>query len=178
VNRDRSTKTEEVLRRVQHLASSGLYAKAVDFLKSAGCDAQLLNAKGVCLLRAGRFDEAMRLYRGLVLNPGCTWMRSDVPVVYKTNYATALLLGGQPSGCLEILAELRDEQNPTVQRLRAAIRTWESQLSFWQKLNWRFGRIEPANRPVTITFDAGDFEALPVRGDSPPVTPRHTPRAA
>ena len=42
----------------------------------------------------------MRLYYGLVLNPGCTWMRPDLPLVYKTNYATALVLGGNPSGCL------------------------------------------------------------------------------
>jgi len=102
--------------------------------------------------------SALCMYYDLVLNPGCTWMRPDLPTVYKTNYATALLLSGHPSGCLEMLAEIKDEQNPTVQRLRAAIKNWESRLTFLQKLNWWFGHIEPTNRPVTIDFEAGEFE--------------------
>ncbi len=178
MNRDHSTRADEVLQHVQQMATLQHYDKAIDLLKSADRDPQLLNAQGVCLMRLGRFEEAMRLYYGLVLNPGCTWMRPDLPLVYKTNYATALVLGGHPSGCLEILAVLNAEQNPTVQRLRGAIKAWESQLTFWRKLNWRFGRIEPANRPVTVDFEPGEFEPLPARNDSPPVAPRLTPIAA
>lgn len=178
VNADHSSRVNDILQRIQQLAALQRYDDAIDQLEAAGNDRQLLNAKGVCLMRTGRFAEAIRLYRDLVIHSGCTWMRHDVPLVYRTNYATALALGGIPSGCLAILAELKDEQNLTVTNLRAAIRAWESQLSFWQQLNWRLGRIEPVDRPVTVTFEAGEFEPFPSREDSPPVGPRDTPKAA
>jgi hypothetical protein len=56
------------------------------------------------------------------------------------------------------LAEMRDEQHPRVQELRAAIKRWEKTLSFFQWLNWRTGWIEPANRPVTLDFVPGEIE--------------------
>jgi hypothetical protein len=173
-----ATRTDEILQSVQQMASLQHYDKAIDLLNAAGRERQLLNAKGVCLMRLGRFQDAMRLYYSLVLSPGCTWTRPDVPLVYKTNYATALVLGGNLSGCLAILAELNAEQNPTVRRLRGAIKAWESRLTFWQKLNWRFGRIEPAGCAVTVDFEPGEFEQLPARNDAPPVAPRQTPKAA
>lgn len=152
------TRTEETLHRVEKLAASQHYQKAIDLLSAAGCDRQLLNAKGVCLLRLGRNDEAVRVFHDLVLNSGCMWMRPGVPTVYKTNYGTALLLSGHLSGCVDILTEIQDEQNATVQQLRAAIKRWESQLTFWQNLNWRLSGIDPANRPVTIDFVPGEFD--------------------
>ena len=178
MNNEYSTRVDEILHRVRQMAALQHYDQALNYLSSVERARQVLNAKGVCLIRLGRFEEAMRLYYGLVLNPGCTWMRPELPLVYKTNYATALLLGGHPAGCLEILTELNAEQNPTVQRLRGAIKAWESRLTFWQMLNWRFARIEPANRPVKIEFEPGEFELPPAQSDSPPVAPRDAPKAA
>jgi hypothetical protein len=57
-----------------------------------------------------------------------------------------------------MLTEIRDESNPTALRLRAAIVKWESSLSFWQRLNWRWGNIAPANCKVPIDFEPGEFE--------------------
>lgn len=174
-----ATRGDELRHRVEHMVIARQYDKMLDMLKSVWRDRQLLNAKGVCLLRLGRVEEAGRLYYDLVLNPGCTWMRPDLPTLYKTNYATALLLSGHPSGCLEMLAEIKDEQNPTVQRLRAAIKNWESRLTFLQKLNWWFGHIEPANRPVTIDFEAGEFEQVQGADDTPShVSSLHSPNVA
>jgi hypothetical protein len=99
----------------------------------------------------------VRLFRTLVLAPGCTWPRPNLPNVYKTNFATALLLAGHPSGCVEILAEVRDERDAQVQRLRAAIRKWESELSFFQRLNWWVARVEPSGRPVPLEFEPGEL---------------------
>jgi tetratricopeptide (TPR) repeat protein len=138
--------------------TAGEYEKALDLLLAAGKNPRILNARGVCLLRLGRFESAVRALRELVLNPGSTWMRSDLLTVYKTNYATALLLGGHPSGCLDVLREINDESNPTVQRLRAAIERWAASLPFWRRLNWRLGRIEPNNCNVPIEFAPGELE--------------------
>jgi hypothetical protein len=146
-----------VLYRAIETAEAGRCEKALGLLrKAAGRDDRIVNAIGVCLLRLGRYDEAIELFRRLVLAPGCTWMR-PVPIAYKTNYATALLLGRHPAGCVDILGELACEENPTVQALRSAIKRWESQLSFWQRLNWRFGQIEPRNCQVSIDVTPGDF---------------------
>jgi tetratricopeptide (TPR) repeat protein len=168
------SRTDEILRKIEPCVAAGHYAKAVALLSSVGADPQLLNAKGVCLLRMGKYDEAVRLYKNLVLTPGCTWMRRDLPTVYKTNYATALLLSGRPGGSLEMLDEIGDEQNPTVRRLRSAIQHWEARLSLWQRLNWRFGRIAPSNRPLSIDFEAGDFERFSTSQDAPCVGPRRS----
>ena len=133
------------------------YEKALKLATSAGHIPDVRNAKGVCLLRLGRFEEAVAVYRELVVNPGTTSMRPGVPTVYKTNFATALLLAGNVSGCQQTLDEMAEEQHPTVQRLRTAIQRWQKSLSLWQKINWRVGGIEPGNRPATIDFTPGEL---------------------
>jgi tetratricopeptide (TPR) repeat protein len=149
---------DPLLERVMRMAAGGKYQNAIDLLRAqGGRDEHLRNALGVCLLRLGRVEEAIGLYRELVLKPGCTWARPELPAHYKTNYAAALLLGGHVAGCRDVLADLGDDQNRTVQNLRAAIRQWESGLSLWQRLNWKLGGIVPAGRPVTISFEPGDF---------------------
>jgi tetratricopeptide (TPR) repeat protein len=163
---DRGVGDAAVDRALRQMAA-GQYEKALDLLLAAGKNPRILNARGVCLLRLGRFEAAMRALRELVLNPGSTWMRSDLQTVYKTNYATALLLGGHPSGCLDVLREINDEANPTVQRLHAAIERWAASLPFWRRLNWRFGRIEPNNCTVPIDFTPGELDDQPAtRQDS------------
>ncbi len=163
--------SETTLHRVIRHVSAGNYQKALDLLRNAGRDPQLRNAVGVCNLRLGRIDEAIRVYRELVLKAGCTWMRPELPIEYKTNFATALLLGGHPTGALELLSELSAESNPTVQRLRAAMRRWEVSLSFWQRLNWWLGKIEPRNCHIPIDFPPGEFETSVVMPDTPTEKP-------
>ncbi len=116
------------------------------------------NIRGVQFMREGKLDEAISVLRSLVMPPGCTWTRPEAPNVFKRNFATALLLAGHPSGCLELLAEMKDEQHPRVQQIRAAIKRWEKTLSFFQWLNWRTGWIEPENRPVLLDFIPGELE--------------------
>jgi hypothetical protein len=74
--------------------------------------------KAVCLMRLGRFAEAVDILRKLVLNHNCVCLRNDIPLVYKTNFATALLLSGRPGGCQSLLAELKVETNPAAKMAR------------------------------------------------------------
>jgi len=124
------------------------------------------NIRGVQFMREGNIDEAVSILRSLVMPPGCTWTRPDAPNVFKRNFATALLLAGHPSGCLELLAEMRDDQHPRVQQMRAAIKRWEKSLSFFQWINWRTGWIEPANRPVLLDFVPGELEGDAARPET------------
>mgnify|MGYP002624573921 CR=1 FL=1 len=136
--------------------------------KPGGMDLDIVNARGVCLLRTGRYDEAVALYRNLVLQPGCTWMRKDRPLHYKTNFAVALLLSGRPSGCLDMLHELTAEAPPIGDVLRSAIKRWESTLPFWSWLNWKLCGAAPPDRPVCLDFEPGDFgcETVPALAGS------------
>ncbi len=147
-----------VLRRGLRLALAGRYSEALESLSRAGKEPEVINARGVCLLRLGKVDEAIRVYRSLVLMPGCTWMRPELPLIYKTNFATALLLGGSVGGCLEMLIEVQEQEHPSVLRLRSAIKRWERSLTLWQRFNWYCGRLEPRNRPVPIDFAPGEFD--------------------
>jgi Flp pilus assembly protein TadD len=148
-------------------AEADAYAKVCRYLETGKLDealtlarsrhdADMKNAQGVCLMRMGKADEAVRIYRTLVLDNTGLFLRQDLPVVYKTNYAISLLLSGHPAGAIEILKELSEVDHPRVQKLRSAIGGWKSQLNIFQKLGLALG-VEP-KRPVQLEFAPGDLE--------------------
>lgn len=170
---------DAALERIVRHITAGNYPKALDLLRAAPHTPSNRNALGVCLLRMGRIEEALRVYRNFVLAPGCTWMRHDLPTVYKTNFATALLLAGHPNGCLELLAEIHDQSQPAVERLLAVIARWEAGLAFWQRLAWKLGRFEPDNCRVSLEFTPGEFDIAVTPESIPQSTPSalHVPTA-
>jgi len=147
----------KILEQMMFAASSGHYREAAELAGPALTLREIQNAKGVCLLRLGRIEEAIHLFRCLVLTPGSTFVRADLPAYVKLNFATALLMSGHPAGCAQILAEVDETSEPMALRLRGVIRRWVSQLSFWQKLNWWIGRIEPPARRIALDFEPGIF---------------------
>ncbi|MGE3804458.1 MAG: hypothetical protein AB7K24_07280 [Gemmataceae bacterium] len=149
----------DLLRKVDEFLKEGDPGKALDAIakaKSTAASSWITNARGVCQLRLGNAKVALEVFRGLVLATGGILLRGDVPVVFKTNYAVALLLSGNMSGCQGILAEVRNEGHPAVQRLNDAIQHWASRLTFWQRINWYLGG-QPDN-PVDLSFLPGDLE--------------------
>ncbi len=153
-----SSPSQAAYNRVLHHVDNGNYQKALDLLRSAGREPRTQNAVGVCLMRLGHTEEAVRVFRDLVLGPGGFGVKPEIPLIPRVNFATSLLLAGQPAGCLDALAGIGEDTHPSVKRLRAVIKEWERSLSFWQRLNWRFGRIEPRNAPVTFESPPGEFE--------------------
>lgn len=133
------------------------YVDRISKLRARGRDPVSVNELGVCYLRTGEVAEALRLFRGLALKPGCTWERSDIPELYRRNFATALLMSGLPSGCLAVLRELPDQSSPRTQQLYEAVRRWERTLSFWARWDWRWNAIEPKGCHVPIDFEPGEF---------------------
>ena len=73
---------------------------------------------GACPNRATSL--AVDAFRGIALAAGGIHVRSDVPAVFKTNLAVALLMTGNMEGCLSALAEVREE-HPAVRKLKAGI---------------------------------------------------------
>lgn len=149
------------IQRAMHLAERGDCQAALQLLRSHGQDRETLNAIGVCLMRLGQVQEAIKLYRTMVLMPGCTWMRPELPTRYKINFATALLLGGHPAGCLDMLEELKDDPSPMIERLHEAIQQWESTLGLWRWIDWRLCRVEPPQAQIAIDFPPGEFVESP-----------------
>lgn len=145
------------LQRALHFSEAGEPEKAADLLHTAGRHPAVRNALGVALMRMKRYGAAVDVLRDLALQPNCTFVRRDLPLSYKANFATALLLAGYINGCRDVLAEIHEESHPRVQQLRGALRDWEGTLSFWQRLNWRFGQIEPRQRVVTLKFTPGEM---------------------
>jgi hypothetical protein len=147
-----------VLRQANSLIQKKDYTGAANLLASAGRDPQVRNALGVCLMRSGRIDQAVDVFRSFVLMPGSVMERPDVSNACKRNFATALLMKGFPSGALAVLAETREPEHLMEIRLRSAIKQWEKSLSWFRRLDWKMNWIEPRNCHVPIDFEPGEFD--------------------
>jgi hypothetical protein len=153
----------------QSLLAAGEADRALSTLKTASSTDAVTNACGVCLMRMGRAAPALDLFRHLAVSPGCTWMRAETPVIYRSNYCTALILTGHPDGAVELLHSMVEQSHPSVARLQQAVTAWASRLSVLQRLQWKLGLVPET--PVPLDFPPGDIfdpVASPQTVGSPP----------
>lgn len=147
---------QELIDRVQRMLDQGHAKQAFDLINARGAgDASVRNARAVCQLRLGKADEAVRLLREIVLPHGRVDLRTDVPVCFKTNYATALFLSGNVSGGETVLHDLRGAKHPRLADLHRALDGWVASLSYWQRFLRRCGL--PLDKPFSIDFAPGDL---------------------
>jgi hypothetical protein len=147
----------DLLGKVDRLLREGQPGEALDLIARSGVKSPwATSALGVCQLRLGNAKVALDVFRGLALAAGGLSLRRDVPTVFKTNYATALLLLGNLAGGQSALHDAGDDLHPAVVKLREAIRRWAKGLTFWQRLNWWMGG-EPAH-PFALDYPPGDLE--------------------
>lgn len=151
------TASQRAINLALHHLQRHAYQDAVAVLKAAGHEGRVRDLLGVCLMRAGEFDQAKQLYRQLVLVPNSVYPRPEINDACKRNYATALLLAGLPSGALEVLAFCCDVRDPRAVEIRAAIKRWEQSLSWFRRWDWKLNRIEPPHCSVPIEFEAGEL---------------------
>jgi len=145
-----------VIDRARAMLDEGRVQEAHKLLtRQKGNDPAIKNALGVCLMRMGSLQPALSLLRGLVIASNGVTLSSSAPTSFKLNYATALLLNGQITGCSEVLAEIHDNADPTVQQLRGEIRKWKQSLTVWQRLRWIWG--DDIDKPITLGFPAGNI---------------------
>ncbi|REJ90632.1 MAG: tetratricopeptide repeat protein [Planctomycetota bacterium] len=165
------SKSDGLLHKVAQLLSEGQPAQALALLDRSNLNSPaFVNARGVCLMRLTRLDDALRLFRSLVLAPGCMWMKPDLPVIYRTNFATILLLTNHPAGCLDVLREVSERDHPSVIRLKRTLEEWVAGLSWHHWMAWKLG-LEPSV-PVQIDYAPGEVEDPSMRPDTTtPETP-------
>jgi hypothetical protein len=151
-------KAGEVLAVVRKLLNEGKPKDAIDRLRRFGATCpELTNAYGVCFMRAGEMAKAVELYRNLCIGEGGVCLRPDVSIVFKRNFATALLLAGNVAGSLSVLREISREDDPGVVRLRAEIARWKRSLT-WLERCWFAMSGEAPKRPVVLDFPPGDLD--------------------
>jgi hypothetical protein len=136
----------------------GQYEEAVKALRSLPLDWRLRNALGVALMRLDRSREAVEVFRNFVMAPGTSYLRQEVPTLYKFNFATALLLNGNPGGCLNVMSEIGHVDHPQAQLLKRAISQWQRKLPLWARLNWWLYRIQPSHVSVTLDSPPGQLD--------------------
>lgn len=155
---------------VARLADAGHPERSLHLLAAANLSTDATrNARGACQLRLNRIEDAVRTLRTLVLPANCTWMKPELPVVYRTNFITALLLAQQPAGGKELMEQMSEQNHPSVIRLRETLECWEHGLSWWQWFNWKTGLIP--NVPIPLNFIPGEFFELnvPLSKSSPQI---------
>jgi hypothetical protein len=148
--------TVELLHKVEQILREGEPNRALHLIARAKNPSPwAINAQGVCQLRSGNTRVALDVFRSLVLAGGIHF-RTDVPAVFKANFAAAMLLADNVKSGASILTGMRENEHPSVGKLKAAVRRWKQELPLWQKFNWYLGG-EP-NRPFTLDFPPGDLE--------------------
>ncbi|QDV71466.1 hypothetical protein Poly24_52020 [Rosistilla carotiformis] len=148
----------QALHRVASLIQQSDYGEAVEVLRAAGYDNQVRNALGVCLMRLGRSEEAVAVFRQFVLSADGVSEKREICNAYKRNFATALLLKGTPSGALSVLRDTREPEHPMAVCISTAIRNWADSLPWWPRINWKINLLEPANCHVPIDFEPGELD--------------------
>ena len=135
-----------VLTEIQRLLNEDSIKRALELIDASPIRSPwLTNAAAVCLLRLGEPERALSMLRTLVVNG--IYIRTDAPTVFKTNFATALLLSENLDGCRSALAEIKEADHPAVKKINAAIAQWKSQLRPWQRLNLLLGG-QPSARVI------------------------------
>lgn len=136
-----------LLAEVDRLLWAGRAREAVEAVGLSYLSSPLTaNALAVCYLRLGNTARALRLLRHIATDDAGR-LRPDVPTVFKTNLATALVAAGDVAGCLGVLDEIGDEGRPAVRRLRAAAAEWAASPAVWKRCLRRLG-VRPARGPA------------------------------
>lgn len=142
-----------LLDRVEQQLNGGHPRKAMELvLHNSDTSPWIKNALGVCQLRLQHPKAAVDLFRSLAVESG-VFFRKSAPAIFKSNFATALLLSENLNGFLRAMDDLDDVEHPEFVRLRAAIARWYGEMGLWERLCWNVFGIVP--RPLTLDFPPG-----------------------
>lgn len=146
------------LRLVKSLTDKGEYKHALDALSKNTTDHEVLNCRGVCLLRMREFAQAINPLRMVALNSSTFQVREAIPSHIKINFALALFFGGEPAGAMETLSQIKPpEDDPCVMMIRSYAKQWVKQMSLLRRVDWYLNRIAPKQGPSLPDEPVGRF---------------------
>jgi hypothetical protein len=140
---------------IRELLNQNQPAEALKFIDRTGQQSPAMeNAKGVCLMRIGRIEEAVTALRDIVFQ-GHICIPSDSPVLYKINFATAMILSNHKDAALPIINQIDEKEYPYAAKLKEAVRQWAKNLSLSEKCRYHLG-LYP-KKPITLDFQPGEI---------------------
>jgi hypothetical protein len=154
-----------VLDRARQMLDKGQAQAALDVLDSCGQSSRIIqNAKGVCMMRLGRHEPAVKIFRDLVFPGGALAIPDETPTIFRSNYATSLLLVDNIVTGLQMLGQIPDRRHPAVVQLKGAVRSWKRSMSFFARIGLVIG-ITP-RKPFRMDSAPGAL-LIPWNGESP-----------
>lgn len=140
---------------IRELLNQNLPVEALEFIEHIGQKSpDIENARGVCLMRTGKINEAVvvlrdNIYKGHICIP------SDTPVLYKINFVTAMILANNKEAAFPVLTRLNKNEHPYIAKLKDAVNQWVNSLSFFEKLRYKIGSY--SDKPINIDFQPGEI---------------------
>ncbi len=150
----KTAKAPTALQHIRELLDQDRPGEALNFITHAGNDSpEMENARGVCLLRLGRLDEAISVLQDVTFQ-GLPVIPYDAPALFQANFAVAMLRANRDKGAaLEISDRLKGNEHPEAAKLKAAVRQWKKSIGPLGRLRCRVG-LCPA-KPVPLDEHAG-----------------------
>ena len=150
--------TSPLLTQVRDLLDANQPEKALDLLRrSRDVSASVENARAVCLMRLGRSSEALNKLRPFVLQRTGIAVKTDASDTIKANFATALMLERNVSGCQGMLRAVAAQDHPEVRKDLAAIAKWKRELGIVSRLLNAIGIV--SRKPVPLDCPPGMIDA-------------------
>jgi hypothetical protein len=145
-----------LLERVRQMLDDQDVSGAWNLLNNSGQGGQAMqNAKGVCLMRMGKSDLALKILRETVFSQGPYAIPKNTPTVYQSNYVTAMLLQNNVLVAHTLLKDIPDQNHPAVRRLKQAVKNWKRSLPLWRRLVLWTGAFP--DQAVKLDFPPGDL---------------------
>ncbi len=141
-------KLDSRLKQVKILMDQGSYQRAFDAIPNNSSDIELLNCRAVCLMRMGKFAQAIVPLRSVALNLSTFHLRPEIPEHIRINFAIALFFGGEPAGSFDALADIKREDDPQVKMLRARAKAWTDSMNWLRRFDWYVNRVAPKIGPT------------------------------
>lgn len=153
-NGTKTTGGSAALQHIRELLDNDRPDEALKYITRSGNDSpEMENARGVCLLRLGQFDEALAVLRDVTFQ-GLPGIPSDTPALFQTNLAVATLRANHDKGMALIIADrLQGSEHPEAAKLKDAVRQWKQSIGLLGRLCCHVG-LYPAT-PVPLDEQAG-----------------------
>ncbi len=150
----KTAKAPTPLQHIRELLDHDRPGEALNFVIHSHNDSpEMENARGVCLLRLGRFDEAITVLQEVTFQ-GLPGIPPHTPALFQVNFAVAMLRANRDKGAALMIADrLNGSEQPEAARLKAAVRQWKERLGPLGRFRCRLG-FYPA-QPIPLDEHAG-----------------------
>ena len=147
--------TSAALQHIRELLDQDRPDEALNIVTRSGDDSpEMQNARGVCLLKLGRLDEAVKVLQDITCQGVAAGMSHHAPALFQVNFAIAMLRANREKGGALLIADwLNGNEHPEAARLKAAVRQWKKSIGLLGRLRCRLGAY-PAT-PVPLDERAG-----------------------